>query len=356
MEEQLILNEINIHHFRGLNKLEIKDLSFVNVLAGPNNSGKTSVLEAIKILENPSYIGQLLRLSTIRANVSPAARKKNIVQYLLSIFQKDIESDEPTALYRIEIGASIKNTEYLYEVGGTIGESTNASGEPQTMMDLSVKVSNKSNPKPTYLYKQIVNNTDKLFTANEKNLYRAMYVFSNVNYYRATAHHIKDYVISNGKEELLEILNSFDATIKDISIIDEEIYLHSTRNGTLPLFSYGAGMQKALCLAVEIAYCKNGIILVDEIDNAIHVTAFKDVFHWFLNACRKYHVQAFITTHSAEALDAILSISHDYFSEEDLLRVITLRRDDVSQITRCKIRTGEEAYIDREDYELELRI
>ncbi len=356
MEKQLILSGINIHHFRGINELKINDLSLVNVLAGPNNCGKTSALEAIRILTNPSDIGQLIRLSTIRASVSKEAKKRNIVQYLLSVFQKDTESDESSASYRIKIGANIKNIDYLYEAGGTVGKITNTSGEPQTMMDLSVKISNSADKKPKYKYDKIINNADTLFTADENDLYHAMYVFSSVNYYRTTARDIKDYIIDNGKDELLDILKSFDDTIRDISIIDEEIYLHSTSSGTLPLFSYGAGMQKALCLAVEIAYCKNGIILVDEIDNAIHVSAFRDVFYWFLNACRKYHVQAFITTHSAEALDAILSIVHNHFSKEDLLRVITLRKDNVSQITRSKIRTGEEAYSDREDYELELRI
>ena len=356
MEKQLILSEINIHHFRGINELKIYDLSLVNVLAGPNNCGKTSALEVIRILSNPSDIGQLIWLSTIRGSVSTEAKKKNIVQYLQSIFQKDIESDEASASYRIKIGANIKNTDYLYEAGGTVGKITNTSGEPQTMMDLSVKISNSADKKPKYKYDKIINNTDTLFTADENDLYRAMYVFSDANYYRATAYAIKDYIINNGKEDLIEIIKPFDDTIRDISIIDEDIYLHSTISGALPLFSYGAGMQKAFCLAVEIAYCKNGIMLVDEIDNAIHVSAFRDVFYWFLNACKKYHVQAFITTHSAEALDAILSISHNHFAQDDLLRVITLRKDNASQITRSKIRTGEEAYSDREDYELELRI
>ncbi len=356
MEKQLILSGINIYHFRGINELKINDLSLVNVLAGPNNCGKTSALEVIRILSNPSDIGQLIWLSTIRGSVSTEAKKKNIVQYLQSIFQKDIESDEASASYRIKIGAKIKNTDYLYEAGGTVGKITNTSGEPQTMMDLSVKISNSADKKPKYKYDKIINNTDTLFTADENDLYRAMYVFSDANYYRATAYAIKDYIINNGKEDLIEIIKPFDDTIRDISIIDEDIYLHSTISGALPLFSYGAGMQKAFCLAVEIAYCKNGIMLVDEIDNAIHVSAFRDVFYWFLNACKKYHVQAFITTHSAEALDAILSISHNYFAQDDLLRVITLRKDNTSQITRSKIRTGEEAYSDREDYELELRI
>ena len=109
-------------------------------------------------------------------------------------------------------------------------------------------------------------------------------------------------------------------------------------------------------MTAAIAYCKNGVILVDEIDNAIHVTAFKDVFGWFLETCIKWNVQAFITTHSAEAIDAILKINHAKHLQEDVLRIITLRKDYKDNVTRKKARTGEEAYSDRECFKMELRV
>lgn len=87
---------------------------------------------------------------------------------------------------------------------------------------------------------------------------------------------------------MLQILQTFDRSIDDISIVGEDVYLHNTDSGSMPLFAYGSGLQKAVLLTVAIAYCKNGVILVDEIDNAIHVTAFKDVFGWFLDACIRW--------------------------------------------------------------------
>lgn len=47
------LDSITIHQFRGLRDLELKDLGRINLLVGINNSGKTSVLEALDIYCHP---------------------------------------------------------------------------------------------------------------------------------------------------------------------------------------------------------------------------------------------------------------------------------------------------------------
>ncbi|HMK97718.1 MAG TPA: AAA family ATPase, partial [Acidimicrobiales bacterium] len=38
---------VTIHNFRGLRHLDLQDLRRINLLTGPNNIGKTSVLEAL---------------------------------------------------------------------------------------------------------------------------------------------------------------------------------------------------------------------------------------------------------------------------------------------------------------------
>ena len=53
MAEAKHISELNIITYRGIRNLEIDDLDRVNILLGDNNSGKTSVLEAIQILCNP---------------------------------------------------------------------------------------------------------------------------------------------------------------------------------------------------------------------------------------------------------------------------------------------------------------
>ena len=72
--------------------------------------------------------------------------------------------------------------------------------------------------------------------------------------------------------------------------------------------------------------CKNGVIIVDEIDNAIHVSAFEEVFHWFADTCLKYNIQAFISTHSAEAIDAIVQTTLKFPQDIDPIKVYTMRK------------------------------
>lgn len=47
------LETLVIHRFRGLRELELADLGRINLFVGPNNSGKTSALEAISTFCRP---------------------------------------------------------------------------------------------------------------------------------------------------------------------------------------------------------------------------------------------------------------------------------------------------------------
>ena len=44
-----MLKRLQIRNFRGFNALKIDQLSGINLIAGKNNSGKTSLLEAISL-------------------------------------------------------------------------------------------------------------------------------------------------------------------------------------------------------------------------------------------------------------------------------------------------------------------
>ena len=44
---------IDIKAYRGLKNITLQNLSRVNILVGENNTGKTSILEAIQLLRDP---------------------------------------------------------------------------------------------------------------------------------------------------------------------------------------------------------------------------------------------------------------------------------------------------------------
>ena len=52
-----MITRLQVQGFRGFRELHVGKLARVNLFVGPNNSGKTSLLEAIEILAAGSSLG-----------------------------------------------------------------------------------------------------------------------------------------------------------------------------------------------------------------------------------------------------------------------------------------------------------
>ena len=79
---------LEIEQFRGIRGLELKQLGDVNLLLGDNDSGKTNVLEAIKMFEAPDDIDAIIRNASTRTPSIRSIARDNYtpLEYLLSIF------------------------------------------------------------------------------------------------------------------------------------------------------------------------------------------------------------------------------------------------------------------------------
>ena len=85
------IEELYIENFRGIHKLEVKDLAYLNVIAGLNGAGKSSVLTAIKTL-----------LSWL------IARIRNQKGNGISIKDKDITNGKNYCLLRIRLDNGVE--------------------------------------------------------------------------------------------------------------------------------------------------------------------------------------------------------------------------------------------------------
>ncbi len=130
---------------------------------------------------------------------------------------------------------------------------------------------------------------------------------------------ISDAVKNGGKNDIIEMSNAFDKNIIGLELLGEERrtvpYLQHNKLGLIPLSVFGDGIKKVMLIACSILSLKDGVLLIDEIETAIHTSALKDFFQWFVNACKKYNTQVFITTHSIEAIDAILESSRNHLND-----------------------------------------
>ena len=81
MKDTPKISSLDIKCFRGLKNLKLDDFSNINIFVGGNNSGKTSVLELLKLMSAPYDVKMLKNVALQRMSDS-VKRRKNIVEYI----------------------------------------------------------------------------------------------------------------------------------------------------------------------------------------------------------------------------------------------------------------------------------
>ncbi|WP_295444647.1 AAA family ATPase [uncultured Thiodictyon sp.] len=108
------------------------------------------------------------------------------------------------------------------------------------------------------------------------------------------------------------MLQGFDPEVLDVEVLSlrgdrPAIYVQHRRLGWAPLSVFGDAMRRCVLLAATLPGLKDGgVLLIDEVETGIHVKALGRVFQWLIESARQLNVQVFVTTHSLEALDALI--------------------------------------------------
>ncbi len=113
------------------------------------------------------------------------------------------------------------------------------------------------------------------------------------------------------KSETIELLRFFDPDIQEVDIIlpirrSTTVSVKHNKLGRAPLSTFGDGLRRVFTLATAIPMASNGLLLIDELEIAIHTRALEKTFDWLVKACIQNNVQLFATTHSLETVDAVL--------------------------------------------------
>lgn len=360
------LSEFNISSFRGISDLKLNNLKDINIITGDNNTGKTSVLELLNYLEAPDDLRTLL-YGTKRKPVTPFRTSEyDKLKYLFPITDTNTKQIEFSFCLnhqtnKITMQKKEEIETFSYSEYKKLIEIENGS---TTYIDHENKLDTID---VDYMNLKISSNDEEILNKN-------FYEFSRTRYIqKSKLHYIKTIYISPFQhvestnylnsifndpilyEELLEILKEFDKGIISINIERKEhssFYniLSKEHHQAIPLDYYGDGMKKAILLMSAVIQAKNGILLLDEFETAIHTSAMDHVFAWILKICMKLNVQLFLTTHSDEAILKVLKACPEL---KDNIMQYTLYNKQGKSFVRSL--TCEEALKAREDFDLELR-
>ncbi|HEY0755400.1 MAG TPA: AAA family ATPase [Ktedonobacteraceae bacterium] len=99
--------------------------------------------------------------------------------------------------------------------------------------------------------------------------------------------------------------------------------------GRAPLSTFGDGLRRIFTLAIAIPQCKNGFLLIGELETSIHTKALRGTFERLVKACIENNVQLFATTHSLETIDAVIDACKD-----DIIDLVAYRLEQGGEQTR----------------------
>lgn len=113
------------------------------------------------------------------------------------------------------------------------------------------------------------------------------------------------------KPEVLELITTMDSGIIDLEILSfngqgPRLDIKHKQTGRSPLSAFGDGVRRLLLMASSIAKVKGGVLLIDELETAIHTKALYPSFSWLVKWCQRMEIQLFATTHSLETVDEVL--------------------------------------------------
>lgn len=142
-------------------------------------------------------------------------------------------------------------------------------------------------------------------------------------------------VFSNKQEKIvIEALKKIDSRIVDFVLVDSTVMVDVGLEKRLPINLLGDGVRKFFTLVVAMSGCKDGILLVDEIDNGLHFSSMEKFWQVLFDAAHLFNVQLFASTHNIDSLKGLNRILNQHIVfQNDVTAFKILRRDDNTSFT-----------------------
>lgn len=304
--------QIRIRNFRCFEDLTVSSLSRVNLIAGRNNVGKTALLEAIFLLVGPNNPELAGRLNIFRGlqQMATASDAEEVWGWLFRdrnlaglIELEGSTSDEQ----RVQLRLRLDGTET-----GPLSERTVR--EPQVTEQLTTgAVAHRlmlefkdSQGREGTSWEWREQGATQVEVARVGPIAAGTYIPSRLSVPSAQFFSRVEEV--GGQAEVVETLKILDPRLVRLALLVPAgiptVYADIGLGRLIPINMLGDGMGRLLGLILAIANARQGVVLVDEIENGLHYSVLHEVWRAIAAAARRFDVQVFATTHSWECIRA----------------------------------------------------
>lgn len=321
---------IEIRNFRGIDHLKIDDFSRVNVFLGQNNSGKSSVLEAIAMLMSMSNPDIPQAINAVRA-------RKPFSNFIdIQYFFNNLDVATPPEIKAEQAEGSSRHLKLALSY--VFDELAEPKYEPQQQMGAVKYVNtlemnfNITNGATSQSYKSWLRVNSQGMVVNRKQAEgylenkRAWLTPSDLMTSNL-ANDLAELFKRNRKDTILSLLKLFDARINGIEILTDDIYIgFGGTSQMLSISMMGDGLRRYLSIVASAANPLIDILLIDEIDNGLHYSIYKKLWQALFALAGATDKQIFVTTHSKETLGHLNEMLQETPDCQSDMRLYTLER------------------------------
>lgn len=323
------IKKLEIGNFKRFSNFKVDNLGQFNLIVGDNNTGKTSLLEALLFDEDLDVWGILSRLFssfTFRGMIQNP--EENTELGVLSFVKEKLYLFSGTVSNELKVFLDGKYSLILRPLNDVQDYDYLSEFEKQ-------KLALENKPKPHFIY--FVNELKKSTLRGLKldSGYLPFIPFGKgydsdlIQYFSN-----KIDINKNKRDKFLQNLKSLIPKVDDVRIGNNAINIYEEdRETPMPLYTYGEGANKLFRILCELAINEGKRLMIDEIDTGIHHTRFKEFWRTIIKMAKAYDVQLFATTHNEECLDYFREVLEEEEMEDYrvLGRVVSLKeREDGS--------------------------
>jgi AAA15 family ATPase/GTPase len=344
-----MLKSLKIKNFRCFEEFDLPQIGRVNLLVGKNNSGKTSILEAVHLLSSPTSIRPLLDIMGYRGEYSLNVKDINNDSFEVShlfcghqmndeshftILAIQEENKEIEFDFRLVRSKSLKlesredeteSDEYIQHFSSLIRQGLIA-------IELSWKDNNKfvrrisiplNNISTNEMIKQLQLSAHVLSDSEKR---RSQFVCLNSSDMNTVISDFNAIVLTPQEEILYESLRIIEPGIERIAAIIAQgsrkhgsEFIISINKQRVPIGVMGYGIWRMLEITLAMVNIPGGTLLIDEIDTGLHFSVMVDLWKLICKTAEKLDIQVFATTHNSDCWKSLAEVANsDDIASDDI--------------------------------------
>lgn len=343
-----LIENLQISGFRALADLKIQALGSVNLITGKNNAGKSTLLEAIRILATGGAVRTIFEILDDReeiaaSNDSERAYQPTDLAPFCNLFTgfPDLAASRqgfsitasgalPPAISRIQAGIHwfVRKTDPERRVMAYEPASGDLFDDIESFPALDLKISGRQRIVPLDGFQQ-----RRLPMRAEADGLSVPCVYLDPFSSRSTGQMgaLWDAIaLTDVEHEIVKALRILSDDIQAVSVIGSAergsrgrtAIAKSTRHPSpVPLRTFGDGVNRLFGIILSLCTARHGVLLVDEIENGLHYSVQTEIWQTIFRLAKDLNVQVFATTHSWDGVRAFQEAASASPSEGVLVRL-----------------------------------